>query len=72
MATETPHALAGYREAVTDLVKSGARFGDIEAAIDGIVDLSSDEKAALWLLAFSLNDRDDHQRRARAQLAALQ
>jgi hypothetical protein len=72
MAVDSPHALAGYREAVTDLVKSGARFGDIEDAIDGIADLATDERDALWLLAFSLNDRYEDQRQARAHLAALQ
>jgi hypothetical protein len=30
-----------------------------------------EQKAALWLLAFSLRDRDEQQRDARAHLAAL-
>ena len=71
MAIDTPQAHAGYRDAVTELVRSGARFGEIESAIDGIVDLQIDERDALWLLAFSLNDRDEDRREAHARAAAL-
>ena len=56
-------ALAGYRDEVTGLVRAGEPFGEIEDAID-VAPLSLDEKAALWLFAFSL----DQQRDARAQL----
>jgi hypothetical protein len=31
-----------------------------------------DQRAALWLFAFSLRDRDEQQRDARAHLAAVQ
>ena len=61
--TEAEHrpATATHRGAVLELVQSGAPFGDIEDAIDELADLSIDEKAALWLLAFSLRDPAWHQ-----------
>jgi hypothetical protein len=65
-------ALASYREAVTELIGAGEPFGDVEETIDEIADLTMDEKAALWLVAFSLRDRDEQQRDAHAHLAALQ
>jgi hypothetical protein len=46
---------AGYRDAVTALIGAGEPFGDLEDAIEEVVDLSVDEKAALWLFAFSLD-----------------
>ena len=70
--TQQRPALASYRDAVTELFKAGEPFGDIEVAIDEVADLSMDEKAALWLFAFSLRDQAEQQRDARAHLAALQ
>jgi hypothetical protein len=46
-------AMASYRDAVTELLEAGEPFGEVEEAIDEVADLSEDEKAALWLLAFS-------------------
>jgi hypothetical protein len=63
--------LAGYRDEVTELIQAGESFGGVEDAIDGVGELAMDEKAALWLFAFSLRDRDEQQRDARAHLAAL-
>jgi hypothetical protein len=71
MATHSAPALVSYRDAVTELVKAGESFGDIEDAIDEVADLTMEEKAALWLFAFSLRDREEQQRKARAHLAAL-
>jgi hypothetical protein len=65
-------ALASYRTTVTELLEAGEPFGDVEEAIDEVDDLTMDEKAALWLFAFSLRERDEQQRDARAHLAALQ
>jgi hypothetical protein len=65
------HDLAGYRDEVTELIKDGEPFGDVEAAIDEVADLTTDQKAALWLFAFSLRDRASQQRDARAHLAAV-
>jgi hypothetical protein len=69
--TQLRPALASYRDAVTEQVKSGRPFGDVEDAIDSIDDLTEDEKAALWLLAFSLRDPFDQQMEARAHLYAV-
>jgi hypothetical protein len=57
--TQARTALATYRDAVTELVKAGQPFDDVEQAIDDVADLSLDQKAALWLFAFSLRNRDD-------------
>jgi hypothetical protein len=64
--------LTSYRDAVTELLGSGETFGDVEDAIDEVAELTPDEKAALWLFAFSLRDPADQQLEARAHIAALQ
>jgi hypothetical protein len=64
-------AMASYRDAVTELFKAGEPFGDIEVAIDEVADISTDEKAALWLFAFSLRDQAHQELAPRARLAAL-
>ena len=71
-AAQQSPSLASYRDAVTELMDIGESFGDIEDAIDAIVDLTLDQKAALWLFAFSLRDQEVQQREARAHLAAVQ
>jgi hypothetical protein len=64
--------LSSYRDAVTDLLHAGERFGDVEDAIDDVAVLTEYEKAALWLFAFSLRDPAEQQRDARAHITALQ
>ena len=64
--------LASYREAVAELIRGGEPFGDVEDAIDEVADLTADQKAALWLFAFSLRDQGDQQLDARAHLASVQ
>ena len=54
--TEPRQALASYREAVSELIHAGEPFGDVEDAIDEVPELTNDQKAALWLFAFSLRD----------------
>jgi hypothetical protein len=49
----------------------GERFSDVEDFIDASA-LSSDEKAALWLLAWSYLDRRVQRREARAHLRAIE
>ena len=44
----------------------------VEDAIDDVAVLTQDEKAALWLFAFSLRDPAEQQLDARAHIAALQ
>ena len=69
--TQHSRDLDGYRDEITGLIEAGEPFGNVEGAIDRVPDLTMHEKAALWLLAFSLLDRDEQQRDARAHLAAL-
>jgi hypothetical protein len=70
-ATQRP-ALACYRDEVEGLIRGGESFGRVEDAIDEVVDLSLDQKAALWLFAFSLRDQAEQQLDARAHLASVQ
>jgi hypothetical protein len=51
--TDAAPAIAGYREAVRAQLEAGEAFGEVESAIDEIGELSEDQKAALWLFAFS-------------------
>ncbi len=67
--TQAETAFAGHRDAVTEMIRAGTPFGDIEEAIDDTADLTTDQKAALWLVAFSLRDRGVHRRDAVAHLA---
>jgi hypothetical protein len=69
--TQRGNALTSYRDAVSGLIGAGEPFDDVEQAIDRVVELTTDQKAALWLFAFSLRDQDDQQRDARAHLAAV-
>ena len=70
-ATQQGATLATYRDAVEDLMETGERFGDVEDAIDAVNWLTHDQKAALWLFAFSLRDQEEQQLEARAHLAAV-
>jgi hypothetical protein len=64
--------LANYRDSVAAQLSSGTPFGDIEDSIDAVDELTMNEKAALWLFAFSLRDPAEQQLEARTHLAALQ
>ena len=70
--THARPALASYRDKVTEMISEGAPFGDVEDAINAHAGLTEDQKAALWLFAFSLRDRSEQQRDARAHLTAVQ
>ena len=70
--TRARRALAGYRDAVTELIQAGESFGGVEEVIDEIADLTTDQKAALWLFAFSLRDPSEQQLDALAHLAFVQ
>jgi hypothetical protein len=69
--TRARTALADYRDKVEELIEKGEAFGDVEDAIDEVIDLTMDQKSALWLLAFSLRDPTEQQLDARAHLASL-
>jgi hypothetical protein len=70
--TQRSPAFACYRDAVTERIEAGEPFGAVEDAIDAVAELTMDQKAALWLLAFSLRDPAEQQLDARAHLAAVQ
>ena len=62
-------ALAGFRDTVTELTEGGMPLGDVEDAINAQPALTEDQRAALWLFAYSLRDRSEKRRQARAVLA---
>jgi hypothetical protein len=64
--TEQESASASCRDHVTGLIEAGAPFAVVENAIDERADLTEEGKAALWLFAFSMRDRDEPLERARA------
>jgi hypothetical protein len=70
--THATPALGSYRDEVTQLIMSGEPFGNVEDAIDEVAELTQDQKAALWLLAFSLRDPREQQADARAHLFSVQ
>jgi hypothetical protein len=59
-----------YRDAVLARMRAGRPFGEVEDAIE-LADVSSDQKAALWLLAFSMRDAAEQRRAATAYLAGV-
>lgn len=64
--TEQEPASASCRDHVTGLIEAGAPFSVVESAIDDSPDLTEEGKAALWLFAFSMHDRDDQLECARS------
>jgi hypothetical protein len=70
-ATYSEPALARYRDSVTELMEAGEPFGAVETAIDEAPHLTQNAKAALWLLAFSLQKPGEQERAARAHLASF-
>jgi hypothetical protein len=70
--TQLRSPLTSHRDAVAELMRSGERFDAVEDSIDELVDLNLDEKAALWLFAFSLRDPAEQQLAAQAHLFSLQ
>ena len=71
-ATHARSALACYRDEVEDLIRGGESFGGVEDAIDEVTDLTQDQKAALWLFAFSLRDSAGQRLDARAHLSYVE
>jgi hypothetical protein len=71
MRTTHPNsALVRYQNEVTDLMEAGEPFGLVESAID-LADVTEEEKAALWLLAFSMRDPGEQRRDAHTYLSHL-
>ena len=69
--THQESILASHRDTVTERIGAGQAFGDIEDAIEDLADLTSDQKAALWLFALTLQERGKQQRDAGARLLAV-
>ena len=69
--TQHETALARYRDEVTELIERGTTLGDIEDVIDEFADVTTDQKAALWLFAFTLRDRGHKHRDSGAHLLAV-
>jgi hypothetical protein len=69
--TYTAPALSSYEREVAELMQAGEPFGAVEDAIDRVANLTEDAKAALWLLAFSLQKPGEQVRAARAHLASV-
>jgi hypothetical protein len=69
--TQRRPALSSYRDAVLEQIEAGESFGEVEDSIDELAGLTTDEKAALWLFAFSLRDQSHQERDPRAHLAGL-
>jgi hypothetical protein len=52
----TPAPFDRLRDEVEAMIRFNEPFEDVERAIDG-TSISEDRRAALWLVAWSLNDR---------------
>jgi hypothetical protein len=70
--TQRRSALVSYRDTVAEQIEAGEPFGEVEDSIDEVAELTMDEKAALWLFAFSLRDRGERRRDARGDPVAVQ
>ena len=57
MSETSAGAFTAYRDAVNELLDAGDTFEEVEEAIEGIAELTEDQRAALWLIAFSKRDR---------------
>ena len=55
---------------VEGMMEQGTAFSDVEHAIDN-AELSTEHKAALWLLAWSLREKRHQRQDARLLLAAV-
>jgi hypothetical protein len=53
----SPPSSSGGRAAIEHMLQAATPFAQVEGAIEA-TDLTPDEKAALWVLAWSASDRD--------------
>jgi hypothetical protein len=60
-----------HQDVVEGMIDASEPFGEVETFINGAAALDEDEKAALWLLAWSLRDAWVQRREALAMLGAL-
>ncbi len=69
MTASAPLTLDHCEAQVEAMLEQGMLFSDVEDVIDA-AQLSTERKAALWLLAWSLRDQGSQRRDARIFLAA--
>ena len=60
-----------HRQVIETMIDAEEPFGEVETFIDEAVALDHDEKAALWLLAWSSRERPVQRREALAMLGSL-
>jgi hypothetical protein len=68
---QTRPTLGHHEDVVKGMMDASEPFGEVETFIDEAAALGQDEKAALWLLAWSSRDVRVQQREAQAMLSAL-
>jgi hypothetical protein len=68
--SSTPQSLGDYHDQVEGMIQAGELFGVVEDTIN-TADLEEDQKAALWLLAWSSRDSWAQRRDALATLALV-
>jgi hypothetical protein len=66
-----PPTLGYHQDVVNGMMDAGEPFGEVETFINESVALDQDEKAALWLLAWSLRGAGVQRQEALAMLSAL-
>jgi hypothetical protein len=69
MRVSAPPGLDQGEPQVEAMMDQGTPFCDVEDVIDAAVGLSTDHKAALWLLAWSLRDTVQQRDEARFMVA---
>lgn len=67
----TSSTLGEHRDAIEGMMSASEPFGEVETFINESAVLDQDEKAALWLLAWSLRDAWIQRREARSMVSAL-
>jgi hypothetical protein len=70
MSNTHPVSLGDYQEQVEGMMQAGELFGVVEDIINASA-LEEDQKAALWLLAWSSRDSLAQRRDAKATLALV-
>ena len=67
----TSSTLGYHQDVIEGMMNASEPFGEVETFINEAAVLDQDEKAALWLLAWSLRDGWTQRREAVSMLSAL-
>ena len=70
MTQDSDSNLVDYQAVVEDMMDTKEPFGNVEAFINQAKALDANQKAALWLLAWSMRSGFVQQREARAMVRA--